>query len=154
MKFCNSYVYSFLTELPRYEKFGAVAILDYILASRREKQKVETRFKVTDLISQNPEISPWQMVDEVGNSNGSTYYALTTFLEKGLVKLSNLKRNPHKDQYAYLLTPKGIQEKSLLTHSFIEREREEFEVLKAAITTLKEEAALVSEAIFSPWRRT
>jgi len=40
------------------------------------------------------------------------------------------------------LTPKGIREKSLLTHSFIERKREEFEVFKAEIKALEEEAGL------------
>jgi hypothetical protein len=45
-----------------------------------------------------------------------------------------------------LLTPKGIREKSLLTHSFIERKREEFEVIKAEIRALEEEAGLAVEA--------
>ena len=83
------------------------------------------------LISQNPEMSTRQVADEVGISNGSAYYVLTALVEKGFVKLGNFKKNPRKGQYAYLLTPKGIREKSLLTHSFIELKREEFEVLRA-----------------------
>jgi len=43
------------------------------------------------------------------------------------------KDSPRKKQYAYLLTPKGIFEKSLLTHSFIERKRQEFEDPKSEI---------------------
>ena len=35
------------------------------------------------------------------------------------------KKNPRKDRYAYLLTPKGIREKSILTHKFIRRKRKE-----------------------------
>ena len=97
------------------------------------------------LISQNPEMSTRQVADEVGISNGSAYYVLTALVEKGFVKLGNLKKNPRKGQYAYLLTPKGIREKSLLTHSFIKRKREEFEVLKAEIKVLEEEAGLVTE---------
>ena len=49
-----------------------------------------------------------------------------------------------------MLTPKGIREKSLLTHSFIERKREEFEVLKAEIKALEEEAGLTAEATPAP----
>ena len=60
--------------------------------------------------------------------------------------LGNFKKNPRKGQYAYLLTPKGIREKSLLTHSFIERKREEFEALKAEIKALEAEAGLALEA--------
>tara|TARA_B110000977_G_scaffold155637_1_gene197973 strand:- start:792 stop:1007 length:216 start_codon:yes stop_codon:yes gene_type:complete len=56
--------------------------------------------------------------------------------------LGVLKENPRKGQYAYLLTPKGIWEKSLLTHRFIERKRQEFESLKAEVKILEEEAGL------------
>ena len=98
--------------------------------------------KVMRLISQNPEMSTRQVADEVGISNGSAYCVLTALVEKGFVKLGNFKKNPRKGQYAYLLTPKGIREKSLLTHSFIERKREEFEALKAEITDLEEKAGL------------
>jgi EPS-associated MarR family transcriptional regulator len=97
------------------------------------------------LISQNPEMSTRQVAGEVGISNGSAYYVLTALVEKGFVKLGNFKKNPRKGQYAYLLTPKGIREKSLLTHSFIERKREDFELLKAEIKALEEEAGLAVE---------
>ena len=102
------------------------------------------------LISQNPAMSTRQVADEVGISNGSAYYVLTSFIEKGFVKLGNFKKNPRKGQYAYLLTPKGVREKSLLTHSFIERKREEFKVLKAEIKALEEEAGLAVEASPAP----
>ena len=120
------------------------------MASRREEQQAETRLKVMRLISQNPEMSTRQVADEVGISNGSAYYVLTALVEKGFVKLGNFKKNQRKGQYAYLLTPKGIREKSLLTHSFIERKREEFEVLKAEIKALEEEAGLAAEATPAP----
>ena len=110
------------------------------------------RLRVMRLISQNPEVSTRQVAEDVGISNGSAYYALTALVEKGLVKLGNFKNNPRKGQYAYLLTPRGIREKSLLTHSFIERKRKEFEALKAEITALEEEAGLAGEAIPSPRR--
>jgi EPS-associated MarR family transcriptional regulator len=104
------------------------------------------------LISQNPEMSTRQVADQVGISNGSAYYVLTALVEKGFVKLVNIKKNTHRDQHAHLLTPKGIREKSLLTHSFIERKHEEFEALKAEIKALEEEAGLAGEAIPSPRR--
>ena len=63
-------------------------------------------------------------------------------VEKGFVKLGNFKQNPRKGQYAYLLTPSGIREKSLLTHSFIERKRQEFEDLRVEIQALEEDVGL------------
>jgi len=120
------------------------------LASRREEQQAEIRLRVLRLISQNPEMSTRQVADEVGISNGSAYYVLTALVEKGFVKLGNFRKNPRKGQYAYLLTPKGIREKSLLTHSFIERKREEFEALKEEIRALEKEAGLAFGSTPSP----
>ena len=112
------------------------------MASRRGEQQAEIRLKVMRLISQNPETSKRQVADEVGISNGSAYYVLTALLDMGFVKLGNFKNNPRKGQYAYFLTARGVRAKSLLTHSFIERKREEFEELKAEIKALEEEAGL------------
>ena len=120
------------------------------MASRREEQQAEVRLKVMRLIAQKPEMSTRQVADEVGISNGSAYYILTALVEKGFVKLGNFKKNPRKGQYAYLLTPKGIREKSLLTHSFIERKREEFKILRVEIRALEEEAGLIAETVRSP----
>ena len=120
------------------------------MASRRDEQQAAIRLKVMRLISVNPEMSTRQVADEVGISNGSAYYVLTALVGKGFVKLGNFNNNPRKGQYAYLLTPKGIREKSLLTHSFIERKRQEFEDLRAEIQALEQEAGLQGEAIAVP----
>ena len=90
-------------------------------------------------------MSSRQVADAVGISNGSAYYVLTALVEKGLVKLENFKKNAKKGRYAYLLTPKGIREKSILTHNFIERKRKEYENLKKEIEVLEEEAGLIGK---------
>ena len=122
------------------------------MASRRDEQQAAIRLKVMRLISVNPEMSTRQVADEVGISNGSAYYVLTALVGKGFVKLGNFKNNPRKGQYAYLLTPKGIREKSLLTHSFIERKRQEFEDLGVEIQALEHEAGLATKAVPAPRR--
>ena len=113
------------------------------MASRRDEQQAEIRLQVMRLIAQNPEMSTRQVADEVGISNGSAYYVLAALVEKGFVKLENFKRNPRKGQYAYLLTPKGIREKSILTNSFIERKRQEYADLKTEIEALEQEVGLL-----------
>jgi EPS-associated MarR family transcriptional regulator len=112
------------------------------MASRRSEQQSEIRLKVMRLISEIPEMSTRQVAEAVGISNGSAYYVLTALVEKGLVKLENFKKNPRKNRYAYLLTPKGIREKSILTHNFIERKRQEYRDLKNEIEALEKEAGL------------
>ena len=123
------------------------------MASQREERQANVRLKIMRMISQNPEMSTRQIADGVGISNGSAYYVLTALVEKGFVKLGKFQKSPRKGQYAYLLTPKGIREKSLLTHSFIARKREEFEVLSAEIKALEEEAGLMVEPLPAPLER-
>ena len=67
-------------------------------------------------------------------------------LEEGYTNSENFKISTRKGLYAYFLTPMSIREKYLLTHSFIKRKREEFDLLKAEIKALQEEAGLVAEA--------
>ena len=114
------------------------------MASRREEKQSDTRLQVMRLLSENPEMSTRQIADAVGISNGSAYYVLRALVDKGFVKLDNFKKNPRKRQYAYLLTPKGVLEKSKLTRGFIERKHQEYAALRAEIEALEKEEGLSS----------
>ena len=115
------------------------------MASRREEHQEDVRLRVMRLIDDNSEMSSRQIADKVGIANGSAYYVLTALIEKGFVKLENFKNSQLKEQYAYLLTPRGIREKSLLTHRFIVRKRQEFNALRAEIESLEEEVGLAED---------
>ncbi|MBC8199705.1 MAG: MarR family EPS-associated transcriptional regulator [Desulfobacteraceae bacterium] len=60
-----------------------------------------------------------QLAQFTGISLGQINYVLKQLLTKGLVKIGNFRKNPHKIGYAYLLTPKGIEAKSKLAARFI-----------------------------------
>lgn len=112
------------------------------MASRRGDRQEDVRLRVMRLLNKDPEMSTRKIAGAVGVSNGSAYYVLTALVKKGFVKLESFRNNPRKGQYAYLLTPKGVREKSLLTHRFILRKREEYQSLRAEIETLEEEVGL------------
>ena len=115
------------------------------MASRREDHQEDVRLRVMRLIDKNSKMSSRQIADKVGIANGSAYYVLTALVKKGFVKLENFKNSQRKGRYAYLLTPKGIREKSLLTHRFIGRKWQEFDALRAEIESLEEEAGLMKD---------
>ena len=96
------------------------------MSSRRAEQQESACLRVMRLLSDNPRVSTRSLADTVGISNGSAYYVLKLLVEKGFVKLENFSSTSLNGQYAYLLTPKGIREKSLLTHRFIKLKRAEF----------------------------
>ena len=62
---------------------------------------------------------------------------LTSLIDMGFIKLSNFKDSSQKIKYSYLLTPKGIREKSLVTSKFLVRKKQEYELLKKEITELE-----------------
>jgi len=93
-----------------------------------------------ELISCYAEVSSRQVADIVGISNVSAYYILSALVDKGFVKLSNFKKNSRRGSNAYLLTLKGIWEKTLLIHHFIKCKRQELEDLSVEIEALEREA--------------
>ena len=113
------------------------------MASQREDQRHEVHLRVLRLVHANPELSTRKIAEDVGISNGSAFYVLAALVEKGFLKLNNFKNNTSKGRYAYILTPKGVREKSLLTVRFIERKREEYKNLRAEIEALEKEAGLI-----------
>jgi EPS-associated MarR family transcriptional regulator len=94
---------------------------------------------VFQIINENPQITTRKIAQKVGISNGSAYYLLTSLIDMGYVKLSNFKDSTKKIKYSYLLTPKGIREKSLITSKFLVRKKIEFEALRDEINSLEKD---------------
>ena len=78
-----------------------------------------------------------EIAKKVGISNGSAHYLLTSLIDMGFIKLSNFKDSSQKIKYSYLLTPKGIREKSLVASKFLVRKKKEYELLKKEIVELE-----------------
>jgi EPS-associated MarR family transcriptional regulator len=112
------------------------------MASRRKEYQEDAKLRVMKMINQNPRMTSREIAQKVGISNGSAYYLLSSLVDKGFVKLSNFKDNSQKLRYFYLLTPKGMQAKSLLTHNFIIRKKEEYRLLKEELDELERDVGL------------
>ena len=107
------------------------------MASRRKEYQEDAKFRLFQTINENPQMTTREIAQKVGISNGSAYYLLTSLIEMGFVKLSNFKDSSQKVKYSYLLTPKGIREKSLITSRFLVRKKQEFEALDKEINSLE-----------------
>lgn len=111
------------------------------VTSKRSKLQEDTHFRVLRLLQENPEMSQRELAEAVGISVGGIHYVLNALVDKGLVKLGNFTAAEDKRRYAYVLTPKGIARKALLTRAFLLRKMEEYEALKEEIETLSLELA-------------
>jgi EPS-associated MarR family transcriptional regulator len=89
------------------------------------------------LLQANPGLSQRQLAAHMGVSLGKANYCLRALVEKGLVKLGNFGKNPNKRQYAYLVTPAGLEEKTRITLSFLKRKETEFDAIRKEIESLK-----------------
>ena len=110
------------------------------MASRRKEHQEDAKLRVFQMINTNPQLTTRELAQKVGISNGSAYYLLTSLINKGYVKLSCFKESSQKTKYFYLLTPKGIREKSLITNKFLVRKKQEFKALRDEINNLELEA--------------
>ena len=72
------------------------------------------------------------MAEELGFSLGKLNYCLKALQEKGLVKIKSISKKDDKVRYfqEYILTPKGIAERTKLTINFMKRKMKEYDELK------------------------
>jgi len=93
-----------------------------------------------DLLSKlelNPSYTQRELSRDIGVSLGKVNYCMQKLMERGLVKLNNFSLNNNKVGYAYLHTPKGVDEKARLTIAFLKAKITEYEDLKDEINKLK-----------------
>ena len=81
-------------------------------------------------IKKKPKSSQRELADELGFSLGKLNYCLKALKTKGLIKIRNFTTNPKKINYIYVLTPKGIVEKTKLTINFMKRKIKEYDELR------------------------
>lgn len=98
-----------------------------------------SRLAVLRLLADQPGLSQRDLSRALGVSLGKTHYVLHALLDKGLLKAHNFRRSDNKIAYAYVLTPRGINEKLRMTRSFLRRKEAEFDALRQTINGLRNE---------------
>jgi len=93
----------------------------------------QDEFNVLRSIKKKPQSNQRELAKELGFSLGKLNYCIKALRTKGLIKIENFKKNPKKINYIYILTPKGIAEKSKLTINFMKRKMKEYDELKSEL---------------------
>ena len=94
----------------------------------------QDHFELLRKIEKKPDSTQRELAEDLGFSLGKLNYCLKALQEKGLIKIENFKKNPKKINYIYVLTPKGITEKTKLTVNFMKRKMKEYDELKSELT--------------------
>ena len=93
----------------------------------------ESDLKILRKISSSEDLTQRKLANELGYSLGKLNYCLKALKQKGLIKIKNFEENPNKLNYIYVITPKGISEKTKLTFNFMKRKMQEYDELKSEI---------------------
>ena len=99
----------------------------------------EMRYKLMRLLEANPRVSQRDAARELGISVGKVNYCVQALIRKGWIKATRFKNNRNKAAYMYLLTPRGIEEKTSLTLEFLQIKMHEYEALCAEIEQIRKE---------------
>ena len=93
----------------------------------------QDHFNVLRKINNRPDSTQRELAQSLGFSLGKLNYCLKALKDKGLIKMQNFEKNPNKINYIYVLTPRGIAERTKLTLNFMKRKMKEFDELKREI---------------------
>ena len=84
-------------------------------------------------IQNDSNASQREIAQKTGFSIGKVNYCLKALLDLGFVKMQNFSKSSKKMNYVYILTPKGIKEKSVITKKFIIKKKQEYDKLYSYI---------------------
>jgi|TARA_B110000037_G_C16726880_1_gene345389 EPS-associated MarR family transcriptional regulator len=91
----------------------------------------QNHFEVLRKIQQVPESSQRELAQELGFSLGKLNYCLKALQKKGLVKLQNFQKKTNKIKHLkYVITSKGISERTRITINFMKKKMNEYDELK------------------------
>ena len=91
----------------------------------------QDHFEILRKIQKKPEYSQRELAEDLGFSLGKLNYCLKELKKKGLVKLTNFQKQSNKLKYLqYVISPKGITERTKSTLSFMKKKMKEFDELK------------------------
>jgi EPS-associated MarR family transcriptional regulator len=105
-----------------------VQLLNNYLSYMNDSQDLLNLMRV---IKKKPELSQRELAKDLGFSLGKLNYCLKALKNKGLVKIRNFRKKTEKiNNIKYILTSKGITERTKLTINFMTRKMKEYDELK------------------------
>jgi EPS-associated MarR family transcriptional regulator len=99
----------------------------------KEQSITEDQLDLMHIIEKDGKASQRLISQNSGFSIGKVNYCLKALVDIGFIKITNFNNSNKKLNYAYILTPKGIQEKTSITKQFIAKKKQEYDKLVSYI---------------------
>jgi EPS-associated MarR family transcriptional regulator len=84
-------------------------------------------YKILREVQKNPKISQRELAANVNFSLGKLNYCIKALKDKGFVKMKNFQNNKKKIGYIYILTAKGLAQKTNMAINFLKRKMKEYD---------------------------
>ena len=126
---------------------GAAVGRGFIAPSPCPEPKMDdAHYRFLDLLEASTRLTQRELARELGVSLGKVNYCVNALIEKGWIKARNFRNSNNKLAYAYLLTPRGIEQKAAITVHFLRRKIAEYVTLKKEIAQLRREVDQLARA--------
>lgn len=102
-------------------------------------EALEYQYIALKLFQKDPELTQRQLAIKLGISLGKANYIVRALTGEGCIKIDHIRKSNKKTGYAYLLTQKGIREKTDLAKRFFIFKKNQYERLQSEIRALKHE---------------
>tara|TARA_B110000003_G_C16536991_1_gene491126 strand:+ start:590 stop:901 length:312 start_codon:yes stop_codon:yes gene_type:complete len=99
----------------------------------KNKIITEDQLDIMQIIEKDRNASQRKISKSTDLSIGKVNYCLKALIDIGFIKIHNFKNSSQKIKYAYILTPRGIHEKTAITKQFIIKKKQEYDKLMSYI---------------------
>jgi len=100
---------------------------------QKDQSITEDQLDLMHIIEKDGKASQRLISKNSGFSIGKVNYCVKALVDIGFIKINNFNTSNNKLNYAYILTPKGIKEKTAITKQFIVKKKQEYDKLKSYI---------------------
>tara|TARA_Y100000992_G_scaffold191225_1_gene129738 strand:- start:70 stop:375 length:306 start_codon:yes stop_codon:yes gene_type:complete len=97
----------------------------------------QEQFEILRKIYKSSHSSQRNLSNQLGFSLGKLNYCLTRLKKHGLIRIKRFKDSKNKLSYAYVLTPRGMKERTKLTINYMRQKMKEYDELKKELKTKK-----------------
>ena len=92
--------------------------------------KIQDQFEILRKINKDEKSTQRILSHQLGFSLGKLNYCLKKLKEHGLIKVKRFSNSKNKLSYMYILTPRGMRERTRLTINYMKQKIEEYDELK------------------------
>ena len=99
----------------------------------KDQSITEDQLDLMHIIEKDGKASQRLISQNSGFSIGKVNYCVKALVDIGFIKIHNFNNSNKKLNYTYILTPKGIREKTAITKQFIIKKKQEYDKLNSYI---------------------